>query len=199
MKQGLMTKMLWAGIALLAISTVASAQSGLVFSSAAEATALDYQKSWTAATHTTESLDLIDWGVQKGNSLSVEGHEITASPFNAYFGGVRYSPDLSALFAKTNLPADSFQIFIQGAGGLATFTANNQIALLFGGGASYRITPNLQWSTLDIHFMRVGSNNAIEMTSGLAYYFNPQATKSMALRRMILHRAMIKAATAGIK
>ena len=103
------------------------------------------------------------------------------------------------MFKKTNLPEDSFQIFVQVAGGLATFTANNQVTLFFGGGGSYRITPNLQWSTLDIHFMRVGSKNAVEMTSGLAYYFNPQATKSFALRRMILRRAAIKAATAQIK
>jgi hypothetical protein len=56
-----------------------------------------------------------------------------------------------------------------------------------------------QWSTLDIHFLRVGSQNAIEMTSGLAYYFNPQASKSFAIKRMIARRAAIKAAIAGIR
>lgn len=186
-------------VASLFLCAAASAQSGLVFTSSAEATALNYQKSWTPATHTTESLDLIDWGAQKGNSLSIEGHEIAASPFNAYFGGVKVVPDLSSLFKKTNLPADSFQLFVQMAGGVATFTANNQIAFLFGGGGSYRITPNLTWSTVDIRYLRVGSGNAIEMTSGLLYNFNPQATNSFALRRMILRRAAIKAATAQIK
>jgi len=178
---------------------LAHGQNGLVFSTSAEATALDYGGSWGAATHTTESLDLIDWGTQKGNSLSLEGHEVVATPFNAYLGGVRIVPDLSSLISKTNLSSYSFQIFAQGAAGMATSTASNQVAFLAGGGASYRITTNVQWSTLDIHFLRVGSKNAVEMSTGLAYYFNPTATNSLAMRRFIARRAAIKAATVRIQ
>ena len=199
MKKRLLLQVFAAIIGMTVLSMSARAQSGLVFSTSGEATALNYQGSCTAATHTTESLNLIDWGAQKGTSLSVEGHEIAASPFNAYLGGVKFTPDLSALISKTNIPSDSFQLFVQGAGGVATFTSNNQPAFLAGVGASYQITPNLQWSTLDIHFLRVGSKNAVEMTSGLAYYFNPQATKSFALRRMIVRRAAIREATERIK
>jgi len=177
----------------------AVAQSGLVFSTSAEATALNYGGSWGAATHTTESLDLIDWGTVKGSNLSLEGHEITATPFNAYLGGIRVTPDISSLMNKTNLPASSCQLFIQGAGGVATFTVGNQVVLLAGGGASYRITPNLEWSTIDFHYLRVGSKNAVEMTTGLAYYFNPSAAKSVAMKRMIARRAALKAAAEQIK
>ena len=178
----------------LAISVIAKAQTpttgGVVFSTTAEATALNYNGAWGPAAHTTESFDLIDWGAQKGSSLSVEGHQLVSTPFNAYLGGVKFTPDISSLISKTNIPAESLSVFLQGAGGVSTFITGNRVAFLAGGGLSYRATPNLQWSALSVHFLRVGSKNAVEMSTGLAYFFNPQVSQSVAIKKMIARRAM---------
>ena len=181
-------------IAILALSITAAAQApttgGVVFSTTAEATALNYNGTWGPAAHTTESFDLIDWGMQKGNSLNVEGHQLVSTPFNAYLGGVKFVPDISSLISKTNIQAGSLSVFLQGAGGVSTFTTGNHVAFLAGGGLSYRATPNLQWSALSVHFLRVGSRNAIEMSTGIAYFFNPQVSQSVAIKKMIARRAM---------
>lgn len=182
-------------LGLLVFALPIQAQSGLVFSTSAEATALHYNNTWGVATHTTESLDLIDWGASKGNALSIEGHQIVAGPafgFNSYLGGVRVTPDISALIKKTNLPADSFQVFAQGALGVSPFASGSQFTYLAGGGVSYRLNTALQLSTLDVHWLRVGTQNSWEVSSGLTYFFNPQASQSMAVKRMFLRRAALK-------
>ena len=177
----------------VAAQTPTPAPVGLVFTTSAEATALHYNGLWTAANHTTESLDLIDWGVNKGNSLSVEGHQLVApsAGFAAYLGGVKYQPDISTLMSKTNIPPDSFTMFAQTALGAAP-QPNSQpskITFLIGGGAQYRATTNLTWTPLDVRFGRMGSQSFLEMSTGLLYYFNPQAARSTSTVRFLAKRA----------
>jgi hypothetical protein len=183
------------------VSMIASAQTptpapaGLVFTTSAEATALHFNGLWTAANHTTESLDLIDWGVNKGNSLSIEGHQLVApsAGFAAYLGGVKYQPDIATLMSKTNIPADSFTVFAQTALGAAPQpnSAPSKITFLVGGGAQYRATTNLTWTPLDMRFGRMGSQSFLEMSTGLLYYFNPQAARSTAAVRFLAKRAKL--------
>ena len=177
--------------AALAMSLTLNAQNGVTFSTSSEATALNYNGAWSAADHTTETLDILDWGATKANSLSVEGHQIVGSPFKSYLGGVRLTPDISAILKPTNISPDQFGVYLQGAGGVATLPTGSQVTFLAGGGANYRLTANLAWTTVDAHYLRVGSVNAWEMSTGLAYFFNPQATQSVSLKRFLARRKLI--------
>jgi len=144
-----------------------------LFSGSSEATALSYNGSWSAATHVTESFDLLDFGKTKANSVALEGHEVIAPGpgFTAYLGGVRFTPNVAGLFSKTNLPAGSFGFYLQGAGGVATLTQTNHISFLLGGGVQYRLTSALSWSSLHVAYLRVGKQNAAEVSTGLQYFF----------------------------
>lgn len=176
----------------LCLAPIAFAQSGLVISTSTEATALNFSGAWYAADHTTETLDVLDWGAQKGNSLAVEGHELIASPtigWNAYYGGVRITPDISKILSPTNISSDLFGVYAQGAIGVAGLSTGSSITSLVGGGAAYRMTDNLAWNTVDFRWLRVGAQNGYEISSGLAYYFNPSASKSLAVRRMMARKA----------
>jgi hypothetical protein len=175
----------------LAFAVSATAQtSGVTFSTSSEAVGIHFNNAWTAGNHTTETLDLLDWGAQKANSLSVEGHELLApgANFNSYLGGIRITPDISALLKKTNISTDQFGVFAQAAAGSATMTAGNKFTFLAGGGAMYRLTTNLAWSTVDFRWGRVGSHTFYEASSGLSYYFNPQTTQSKATKRFLANR-----------
>jgi hypothetical protein len=180
-------------LALVVFCAMATAQA--TFSTSTEAVGIHFCPTpttcgWSAGNHTTETLDLIDWGAQKGNSLSVEGHEVLApsANFNSYLGGVRVTPDITSLLKKTNISTDQFGVFAQAAAGSSTLTAGNKFTFLFGGGAMYRLTTNLAWSTVDARWGRIGSQTFYEASSGLVYYFNPQSTQSAAMRRFLARR-----------
>ena len=180
-------------LAMAAFCAMAMAQ--VTFSTSTEAVGIHFCPTattcgWGAGNHTTESLDLIDWGAQKGNSLAVEGHEDLAPSFNfnSYLGGVRVTPDISALLKKTNISTDQFGVFAQAAAGNSTMTAGNKFTFLFGGGAMYRLTTNLAWSTVDARWGRIGPKTFYEASSGLVYFFNPQTQQSVAAKRFLAHR-----------
>ena len=168
------------------------AQEGIPFTASTSAVGIQYKGSWSAATTATESLDVIDWGAAKGSSLSVEGTELMApsANFNAYFGQVKIVPDISALLKKTNISTDQFSVYAQGGVGVATLTPGNKIAFRLCGGANYRMTPNLSWQTVSGCYGRVGSTSYETVSSGLVYLFNPQASKSAAVQRMMARRAL---------
>lgn len=148
---------------------------GFSFSASSEATALNYQGAWTAATHQTQSLDFLDFGAKKTNHIMMVGHEVIAPAggFNTYMGGLEIQPDLSTLLAKTNVPASSFGIFIEGAAGNTQYSnkSGSNISLLAGGGVRYNLTSSLTWSTMHVNYLRLGSINAVEISSGLQYFF----------------------------
>lgn len=180
----------------LAFAISATAQtSGVTVSTSSEAVGIHFCPTlapcaWGAGDVTIESLDVFDWGAQKGNSLSAEGYELLAPSFNfnSYLGGIRVTPDISSLLAKTNVSSDQFGVFAQAAAGSSTLTAGNKFTFLVGAGAQYRLTTNLAWSTVDFRYGRIGSQPFYEASSGLVYYFNPQTAQSTATRRFLAHR-----------
>lgn len=174
---------------------------GIPVSISTEVTALNFGGSYYAINHTTQSLELLTWGVAKGNSLAVEGHELIGAPtvgWNGYYGGIKLQPDISGLMSKTNITSDLFNVFAQGAAGVVGLPTGNAISFIVGGGANYRFTPNLAWSTVDFRWVRVGATNGYEASTGLIYYLNPSASKSVAIRRLLARRAAMKLATANI-
>lgn len=181
-------------LALALLPAIARGQSatsnGLAFTASTEAAACHYQSAWTVCDLTTESLDLLDWGATKENSLSIEGYELVAPSANlsAYLGGVRITPDISALLKPTNLSAGSFSVFVQGAAGVAPVVGGSKIAWFAGGGANYMITPSLTWSTIDARVGQVGSSPIVEVSTGISYLFNPQNSNNAAIKSSYLKR-----------
>lgn len=188
-------------LVLLFGATSLSAQSGVTFTGTTEVTALNYKGAWGAANHTTESLDLIDWGTTKGNSLSIEGHQLVAPTpsLNAYMGGVRFTPDISTLIKNTNLSSDQFGVFMQAAAGVGTLPQTSSFAFFLGGGVNYRLTSNLSFSTVDFRIGRVGSSAYYEVSSGIQYIFNPQAAKSVSVKKFLAKRAQLASLKATIR
>lgn len=179
-------------VLLLSMALTAHAQTGIPFSTATEATALNFGNNWYAADHTTESLDLFNWGAQKNNVLSVEGHQIIAGPtagWNSYLGGLKYQPDITPLLSKSNVSSGLFQLYVQGAVGVATVSSGSQVSYILGGGAQYRLTENLGWNTVNFRYINVGGIPGKEISSGIAYYFNPAASKSLTVKRLVAARA----------
>lgn len=143
-----------------------------LFAASSEATAFHFASAWSAASHTTESFDLIDWGKTKANSFAVEGHEILAPTpgYNIFLGGGRYTPNLTNLLSKTNVPAGTFAPYFQAAIGV-TSAPTSHIATLAGVGIQYRVTSSLAWSTLHAGYLRLGNQSAFEVSTGLQYFF----------------------------
>lgn len=144
-----------------------------LFSASSEATALNYASKWSVANHTTESFDLLDFGAGKASHLMIEGHEISAPTpgFGSYLGGVRVAPNISKILAKTNLPASNFGIYFQGAAGVAQLSKTSTFSFLAAGGLNYRLSSSLSWSTLHAGWVRVGAQNAYEISTGLTAFF----------------------------
>jgi opacity protein-like surface antigen len=178
-------------LAVFAITLTAKAQTGLVVSAGSEAVAYDYAHTWSAGTHLTQDVDVIDWGAQKGNSFSAEVSEFLAPTpaINSYLVGGKFTPDLSGLLGKTNLGVTQFQMFVQGAGGETTLPGLTASTGMAGGGASWMATPNLTVNMADGYWLRFNGQNTFVITAGVRYLFNPQASQSMSMKRWMLRRA----------
>ena len=188
--------LLLTGVLSLAGALSAQTTNSLVISTSTEAVGLHYNNAWGAANITTVGLDVFDWGVSKGNSLSAEEYTIlsTDGGFNSYLGGVHVVPDISSLVKHTNIPSDQLGVFAEVAAGNSTFAnaTPNKFTFLLGGGVNYRLTPNVSWSTIDFRCGRVGAQNYYTASSGLTYFFNPTASQSLAVKRL-LARAKVRA------
>jgi hypothetical protein len=182
--------LLLAGVLSLAGALSAQTTNGLVVSTSTEAVGLHFNNAWGPANITTVSLDVFDFGASKGNSLSAAEYTVLASGggFSSYLGGVHFVPDVSSLVKHTNIPSDQFGVFVEGAAGNTTFANStpNKFTFLFGAGSNYRLTPNISWSTIDFRIGRVGAQTFYTASSGLVYFFNPQASQNLAVKRMLV-------------
>ena len=191
----------WILVAFLFCAGAQAQSGGATFTGSTEVTAIHFNGAWSAANHTTESLDLIDWGATKGNSLSIEGHQLSApsASLGAYLGGVKFTPDVTSVLSKTNLGSEQLGVFTQAAVGVGTLPSGSSVAFFVGGGANYRMTSNLSWSTVDFRIGRAGAQSYYEISSGLQYIFNPQAAKSAVAQRFLARRAAKARAAAAIQ
>lgn len=166
-----------------------------VVSAAGEVVAYRALGSWSVANHNSQSFDVLDWGAQKGSSLSAEVHEFIAPTpaLNSYLAGVKIVPDISGIIGKSNLSADQFQIFGQFAAGETTVPSGAKTTIMAGGGVSFMLTPNLTWKTADGYLLRFNGANTYAISSGLQWIFNGQSSPSFAVHRMMV-RAAKKAA-----
>ncbi len=145
-----------------------------MFTGSSDAVAFHFNGEWTAATLVGQQFDLLDFGATKANHLSLVGNELVApgANFNAYLGGIRFEPNLVPLFAKTNLPAGTFGIYLEGSGGNGVpSSGGSHISFLAGGGVKYRATASLSWNALEAQYVRFGSQQGAILSSGLSFIF----------------------------
>ncbi len=160
------------------------------------AVAFRYQGNWSVGTLLPQSIDVIDWGTQKGNSFSAETLEVLApgAGFNSYLAGGKIKFDISSLISKTNFSADQFQPFCRGAGGETTLAGATKPTALGGCGVSYMITPNLTWTTVETDWLYFNNAWTPGVSASILYTFNPSASPSLAVHRMLAKRARMAAA-----
>lgn len=174
----ILTALLFAAFAAAAQSTTTTTTS-TGFSASTDACGVYVASSWTACTHITQSYDFMDWGSTKANHLFVQGNQLLAPTpgLNIYTGGVEYQPNLGNLFAKTNVPANTLQFFVNGSAGVGTSaTGPNHVSFLAGGGVRYNFSQSVTWNSLQATYVRFGSQNYPVISSGLTFIFGPKAT-----------------------
>jgi hypothetical protein len=139
--------------------------------------AIHYNGTWSAASFTRESYDLVDFGATKANHVSIQGVELVMPQpgVNIYLGGVTLQPDLSSLFKKVNVPAGSFGAFFDAnAGNGIPSTGPSHVSWLAGGGVLYKFTGSLSWTPLAVQYGRFGGTGFVAMSTQLQFVFGGQ-------------------------
>jgi len=146
---------------------------GLNFTGGTEVTAFRFAGTTSAGAKITQSLDFYDWGTTKANHLSVMGYQFLApTPGISFYGaGARIDPDLSKALSKTNVNSGQFGVFAETAVGAAILPKTTGVGVMLGGGIKYQITSALGWNSLSVNYLRLGSTNAVSMSTGLTYIF----------------------------
>jgi len=144
------------------------------FSSQAGPLAIRYNGDWSVGSFVAERYDIVDFGATKNNHLSINGVQLLAPTpgINMYMGGFDYEPDLTSLTKKLNMPPGNFGLFVNAEVGSGTVsTGTNGIAWSVGGGATYKLTGQLNWQPLIVNYGRFGSNQFLGMSTQLSFIF----------------------------
>jgi hypothetical protein len=185
-------------IALVLLFSALALASHAQVSTQATATAFNYQGSWYAATTETEAVPLVYWGAADGNSFSLGARELIIPSLFSVYGVVgTYQPDISALIKKTTLNPDQFQLSLDVMGGAAVLPGGSKPSLEGRLNFSYAFTPNTALTGAYAGGGIIGSNKFAEVSAGLEYIFNPQASPSLAMKRLIKRAALVRAAHAA--
>ena len=151
-----------------------AATTTVTFTGGSDVIALRYGGAWGTGNLTTESYDLIDFGAKKTEHLFLEGKELIGAQagINAYTGGVKFQPDLAKVLAKTNVSPANFGMYFSASGGAGTLsTGGAHGAVMLGGGIEYRSSSALSWNPLQMQYVRIGSQNAAVISTGLSFIF----------------------------
>lgn len=158
-----------------AVTTAPTAQG---FSGESDAVAISYNGAWSAGTLVNESYDFMDFGKTKTNHIYLLGTELIAPTpgFSIYAGGIRYEPDLTKLFSKTNVQPGSFSAYVNASVGSGVpSVGTSHIAFVAGGGVKYEITRSLTWQTLQAGYIRNGAQGGSYLSTGLSFIFGKPA------------------------
>lgn len=104
-----------------------------------------------AATLISADLKFATFGKKEGNVLYLTDRNLLDPSYaNTYAAGVAYEPDLSGLFKKTLIPADSFTVLFGAAAGdmIPVSGSNSHVVGLFNVQAKYRASSKVSWNVL---------------------------------------------------
>lgn len=96
---------------------------GVSFGITTSAVAVHLANKNIAAADATESLAVVKSA--KLGTFYAEGHQITSTDqtFNAYLGGLKWTPQIDGLISKTLIPANTFQVSLHAAPGIVRNSA----------------------------------------------------------------------------
>lgn len=181
--------------AVLALATIgATAQTGISITTSTDALAIHYRGVWTPAAGLNQTFDLKDSKPDANgymNSFYLLGQELPAGPtagFNYYGAGAQYVPSktLAGLLKSTNIPADSFKVFVRGSvGEFLPITSKGFITGWVGAGASVALNQSgsISWNPVQVGWMNPG---AWTISSSILATFgnNPQSATSAKAARV---------------
>ena len=191
-------------VALLALAlagaALATAQTGITPGVGSTADAVHFRGTWTAGTTEYVDVDLKDSAADSNgyvNSLYIGGlgRIYSSAGFDTYAGYGEFVPTktLAALIKGTNIPADSFRVYVRGGIGETIPSVGSPFVTGFAGaGASIAITSSgsVVWETVYAEWQNPG---VVVVKSGLQVYFggsngSAQSKQAAKLRRSRLLR-----------
>jgi hypothetical protein len=185
---------------MILVADLAFAQTGVTPGIATTGDAFHYHGGWYAGSTETASLDIKDSAADSNgyvNSVYVGafGRLYEAGGFTSYGGYGQYTPTktLAALIKATNIPADSFRVYVRGGIGETIPTVGSPFVTGFAGaGASLAITSSgsVVWNTVYAEWQNPG---IVIVKSGLEFYLtgtngSAQSSARAKLRRVLALR-----------
>lgn len=154
-----------------------------------------------AATHQSQSIDLMNLGANKASILSVAAHEIIVpgANFQVYGVGAGFQPDISGLLSKTNIPVEDLTFAVDGFGGIATLPTGNAGAWEVRGSLAYALSSNVALTTGYAGGGMIGSHGFYEVSAGLTAALNPAANASKFVQKLVLRDRAARAAKLAVK
>jgi len=134
------------------------------------------------ATEIDYTLDTVDSSADASgyrNRLYLLGDDVVAVStfgYNYYGAGVRFDPSksLAAAFKKTNIPADSFKVYVDAtAGNAIPSSGSSLISFHVGIGAKVALTSSgsVSWDLAQAKLFRVGSKNYVTVSTNVSAHW----------------------------
>jgi len=155
-----------------AIAPATSTAAG--FTTSSGPVSVHYAGAWSAAAEVRESFDFLDWGSGKANHLYLNGLQLAMPTpgVNIYLGGVSVRPNITRLLAKTNVTPGSVGVFADvSLGNGIPASGASHIALLAGGGLTYKLSNSTTWQPLTVQYGRFGGTGFALISTQIQYFF----------------------------
>jgi len=186
--------------------TVAFAQTGITYSTEAEALGVYSSKDhgWHAGEDAGVVAKIATFGATSQHSLYVLGSELDIPDFDeiSYLGGLRFQPDISSWLGKHTVLPTTIGVHFQAEAGntidTSKSTSTNYFSQRYGGGVSIPVkdttTGEIVVHVVNGSYLRVGNVNDAVVTAGIAYIFGDSAKTETAKHRAAgkLARAMAR-------
>ena len=179
-------KRILAFASLILFGTLAFAQTGISTGAGSTADAVHYRGAWTAGTTEYINIDLKDSTADTNgyvNSLYLGGlgRIYPTAGFDTYAGYAEYVPTktLASLIKSTNIPADSFRVYVRGGlGETIPDNGNSFVTGFAGAGVDYAITSSgsVVWNTVYAEWQNPG---VVVVKSGLQVYLGGSSTATV--------------------
>jgi hypothetical protein len=181
------------------VPSVTSAQTGLTFSTGTDVVAVHTNGTWYAGSIINQTLDVKDSTSDNNgyvNSFYLLGEQeifTSTAGFNYYGGGFKYVPTktLSSLLKGSNIPADSFRIFVRGSvGNVVPTVGSTYLTGVVGVGASYAVTRSgsIVWNTVQAGWQNPGT---FYISTGGEIFFGGQTVNAQSAKAARFRRAAL--------
>ena len=184
---------------MLVVASALMAQTGIALSVGSTADAVHYHGTWTVGSTEFTNFDVKDSAADSNgyvNSiyLGALARNYGTAGFSTYGGYAEYVPTkfIASVLKSTNIPADSFRVYLRGgAGSTVPAVGNTFLTGFMGAGADVAINScgSVVWNAIYGEWQNPG---LVIVKSGLQVYFGgtatgtPQSSAAAKLRRALL-------------